>query len=572
MHRASVRVFACLAAGTIAPAQQHAIAGIVRTRAGDPTAAAVVVLRSRLHPELPGLVGHTLGDAGLDETTVPVGADGRFRVQPPHPGPFELAARSTAGPDCSAPAFPVMAGAFVELQLAEPVSVAGTVRDADGRPLAATAVTLRPQSTTWTRLAGYRLPEARGTCTTDAQGRFRLPLPDSYLRGPRWEAFVVPDFPTSGLWPRQDNVLLRPTAACARLDLSLVAPRCERGVVLDPDGEPLAGATVFARTAPHRAVASDAAGNFAVPARSRLDVVVLAAGCAVATLPARPGDQAPAVDSVRLRRGALVRARLVDGGHRPLTRAAVLWSMPLAGGPPLEFSTTTDDEGNVAFDRAGADLTVLGFVARGGVFEPFVRAAPAADLDLGEVRLPASRQLRGQVLTSDGTPLPDARVAVLPQNPLRDEPATVTYTDHGGRYAFASLPPGPLDVFAEASMLGLGATTVNGDAAAADLRLSAGGVVAGDVVDGEGNPVASAWLTLVRTGGVRDGFAPGPSPTMTCVAGHSDAQGRFTFRGLPPGTWQVLCNRVHDGVLYGGSCDARTDGDPIRVRLKPFPD
>lgn len=93
---------ALLLAAAVTPGQERSIAGCVRDRAGNPIAAATVLLRWRVHPELPGLVGHSLGRqprnlaessaTGLDELEVPVDAKGRFQLQPPHRGPFELTA------------------------------------------------------------------------------------------------------------------------------------------------------------------------------------------------------------------------------------------------------------------------------------------------------------------------------------------------------------------------------------------------------------------------------------------------------------------------------------------------
>lgn len=574
VHHLAAAVFCCLATGAL-PGQQRAIAGMVHGADGIEAASAVVLLRWRVHPELPGLVGHSLGDAGIESLRTVADAKGRLQLRPPHPGPFELTACAADGKACSAPAFPVMAGDFVDLQLAAPVSVGGVGRDAAGRPLVRTTVTLRPHYTSWTRLAGYRVPEARGRCTTDDTGRFALPLSCGYLRAPRWEPFVVPDFGVAGQWPKQD-VLLRATRACSELELTLVAAAGERGIVLAADGKPLAGAQVLDSTAPQRSAITAADGSFAVPARFCRDVVVLAAGCAVATLPpgAAPGAAHPAggaAATVRLQRGAVLRARLLDDRDRPLAGAAVLWSIPLAGGLPLEFAATTDAAGNCSFDRGGNGFAVLGFVAVAGVYRPFARLLPTADVDLGAVRIGAPRQLRGQVLASDGTPVPHARLAALPREPLPDEAALITYSDHGGSFAFTGLPAGRLDVFADAAMLGLARVEVEADATTATVELSPQGVVEGVVHDAEGAPVAGAWVTLTRNGGVDEGAIPGPSPRLTSVAGHSDADGRFRFVGLPAGAWTVLGNRLRDGVLSGGSCAAETDGAAVTLTLRQQP-
>ncbi|MCA8950828.1 MAG: hypothetical protein KDE27_15095, partial [Planctomycetes bacterium] len=190
-------VAAALLALTAATAQQPVLAGRVATPAGEPAAGAAVTLRWRIAPELPGLAGISLGDAGLAELVVQSDERGSFRIGLPHHGPFEIAAG--LGDQRSAPQFPVMAGAFVELSLAEPVTVGGQVFDAAEQPVAGVDVRLVPEVTTWGRLAAYRVPEPRGGAVTDADGRFAIPFQDTYLRRRQVEPFVVFDFAVDGV-------------------------------------------------------------------------------------------------------------------------------------------------------------------------------------------------------------------------------------------------------------------------------------------------------------------------------------------------------------------------------------
>ncbi|MEO6595865.1 MAG: carboxypeptidase-like regulatory domain-containing protein [Planctomycetota bacterium] len=211
---------------------------------------------------------------------------------------------------------------------------------------------------------------------------------------------------------------------------------------------------------------------------------------------------------------------------------------------------------------------MLGFVAIDGVYQPFARAEPDADLDLGRVRIGEPRRLTGRLQDHDGTPLANARIAALPQSRLRDEACWITYADHGGRFTFAALPAGQLDVFAEASVHGLVSAVVKPDATSTVLQITFTGTVEGVVQDFEGNPMAGAWVTLTRSGGIDDSFAPGPSPQMTTVAGHCDAEGHFLFRGLPAGEWQLLGNSVRNGVFHGGGSQFSTGATDLRVILR----
>src|SRR5262245_9261919 len=83
----------------VAPAQDAApaavLAGRVRDRSGQAAAGAELLVRWRMAPELPGLCGISLGDDGLGELRARCDDRGRFQVEVPHRGPFELTA-STA--------------------------------------------------------------------------------------------------------------------------------------------------------------------------------------------------------------------------------------------------------------------------------------------------------------------------------------------------------------------------------------------------------------------------------------------------------------------------------------------
>ena len=140
----SVVTLTTLGYGDVVPASAVAqgvttprpIAGQVSGVDGAPAAGAAVHLRWRAHPELPGVLGYSLlpkvggGEPGMGELTVKTDAKGRFRVKPPHRGPFVLVAHGAAGDTCSARVFPAMAGSFHRLEL-EPGSY--HLRTGDGR-------------------------------------------------------------------------------------------------------------------------------------------------------------------------------------------------------------------------------------------------------------------------------------------------------------------------------------------------------------------------------------------------------------------------------------------------------
>lgn len=499
----------CLLPIAAALAQEAVLAGRVLTRTGERAGGATLRLRWRVGPELPGLCGRVLGDAGLAELAAHADERGAFAVPLPHRGPFEVTAERAG--DRSPLAFPVMAGAFLELRLAEPTVVAGIVRGPDGEPLAGAAVALTPDLSAWSKLAAYRQPEWRGRTTTDAEGRFTLPFHDSYLQGRRWEPFVLPDVRGEGLaLTRQE--LLRPTQHCRELELQL---------------------TSLERAHPR------------VPGK-----------LSMLPLPPPFTGQPPTV-----------RVQLRSGGQ-PLADATILWARQVKSGPPQEVLTRSDARGVATQQALTPDGTLLGFVERRGTWLPFARLRlGAADVDLGVVDV-VERSLTGQVLDADGQPIAGARLVAMPSDPLDAEPWYVGYSDHGGRFRFAALPAVALRVWAECADHGFASAGLDASQTAVDLRTPAGGVVLGSIVDPAGSPVAGAWVVLIRQG---QGAAtmPGLSAATTILCTHSDAEGRVHVRGLPDGEWQVLCNVIRDGRLFGGGADVATAGDfVVRLRLQ----
>lgn len=500
---------ACSWSTCLATAQQSVLAGRVLQSTGTPAARAEVQLRWRSAPELPGLCGCTLDDAGQGALRAQADERGQFRIELPHRGPFELVA--AAGGHRSTPQFPVLAGAYLELHLAPPVVVAGTLVDADGKPLPKVTVSYVPEQTAWSKLAAYRYLETRGRTTTDAAGHFELPFHDAYARHRRFESFSVLDFDVPGLFVRK-NELLRPTQHCRELQIQLV-PAAQ-----------------------------------AHPRAPRLH-----------PLPSVPTTSPPTV-----------RARLRHSGT-PLADAPVLWSELVTDGPPREWQTQTDADGTAVLAQAHADHVVLGFVRSGGRWLPFLRQRLAAgDVDLGTIDVVA-HAVQGQVVDASGQPVAGARIAVLPKVTLDHEPPNVTYSDHGGRFAFDALPAGPLRIWADCGVHGFAQAALPADSTEVSLRTPAEAAITGEVVDSVGNPFASAWLVLVRQGKDAE-LMPGLSEGSTLLCVHSDAEGRVRVTGLPEGHWQVIGNAVRDGLLFGGGSGPIPSGSDFRLVLKRIPE
>lgn len=486
---------ACLLLATAAAAQAPVLAGRVLTDDGAPAAHATLQLRWRMAPELPGLCGISLGDRGLGELAGSADADGRFKLELPHRGPFELCA--TTADACSLAAFPVMAGGYRELRLGAPFAIGGRVVDADEQPVAHTAVQLVPELTAWSKLAAYRLPEARGRTATNADGRFALPFPTDYLQRDVWQPFVLVDVDRDGVACSRCE-LLRPTGHCRDLQLQLVAK--DKAHPRAPRARPLP------------------------------------------TLP--PG-------SVSLR------ARLTADG-RPLAQAPVLLSQLGRDGAPHELALRTDADGVVAASDL-PPLVTLGFVQADGLWLPFCRlAVQGQDIDLQDVAV-QRRQVNGQVVDANGQPLAGARVAALAKAALPGELPHVTYSDHGGRFRFASLPTGGLRLWADCGVHGFAAASLADGGGEATLRPPLEGTVDVATLDGEGRPLPRAWLVLVLAGNDPERM-PGLRPGQLHHCVHTGDDGTVHLTGLPAGHWQVIGNAIADGRLFGGGGEVDTGG------------
>jgi hypothetical protein len=570
-ERLAALLGALLAAATLsAQHREFVLAGRVLDGDGKP-AEADLELRWRTHPELPDLAGLSLGERGLESLRARSDPRGEFRLALPGRGPFLLCARR--GELASEPAFPVLAGDFRELRL-QPVPVAaGVARDPHGAPLAGVHVVLTPDPSTWTRLAMYRLPEQRAECTTDRDGRFSLPLEGDYLHRREWSAFLVP-WVQAEAWamPRQP-CLLRPTRACAELQVELHERHTDTYTANVDDGVRI-GALQFVHDGgflPPRAPAEG--GRLALPADDLGRWLLRADGCE--PLVAEPGKRALlGVDKeLRVRAGARVHVVLRRGGQ-PLRSARVLWSIADASLRPVEWSAMTADDGSVGFDAAPAAnpaLLLQGFVEIDGVFAPFCAQGAGAAAELG-AREVALRALAGRVFGPTGEPCPYARVA-LEANGNGVRPSfRVTYADHGGRFEFAGVPAEPLLLLADADA-GLGAADVRADATGVDVRVGAGDSIEGTVRDAEGNPVAGAWITAAGARAPGDRTAPGPSPGAIGPVTFTDANGAFAFRGLPPGgSYSLLANYLRDGGHCGGGNSARSGQRDVVVQTRPVKD
>lgn len=169
----------------------------------------------------------------------------------------------------------------------------------------------------------------------------------------------------------------------------------------------------------------------------------------------------------------------------------------------------------------------------------------AAPRDNANVAPTGTAVIAGRVLASDTSrPIRRARVVVAGGGRPHS-----TSTDEQGRYRITGLPPGTYRVTASKTGFVDGSfgqrrafrdgTPItladNQQVADADVRLARGGVITGHVFDEDGEPLARAIVTVLRSQYVRGEkqLAPAGTPDQT------DDRGQFRIYGLPPGDYYV---------------------------------
>jgi hypothetical protein len=206
--------------------------------------------------------------------------------------------------------------------------------------------------------------------------------------------------------------------------------------------------------------------------------------------------------------------------------------------------------------------------------------ANGESLDLGPVALMAGAQVKGRVLDPDGKAVAGARVALRAA-----DRGNRGFTFGGGRnadsgadgsFAFTGVEPGNYVLEAEArgfaparGETGARVTAKAGPAAAdAVLRLQAGRVLNGMVVDPDRRPIAGAEVFLrspMRGGGISIAL-PGSVNTRAPDA-VTDSAGRFSLRGVEAGNGSRVSARASGYGLGWASGDA--NAAELLIQLAP---
>ncbi|HEU4410113.1 MAG TPA: carboxypeptidase regulatory-like domain-containing protein [Polyangiaceae bacterium] len=222
--------------------------------------------------------------------------------------------------------------------------------------------------------------------------------------------------------------------------------------------------------------------------------------------------------------------------------------------------------------RLALALAPLGLVPAGALayFALPDGAGPKAPPPPSAVEAPAAPPparglgVSGQVVDAEGQKVSGARVWLVAAEPPFARLAE-RYTDAGGGFAFADLPPGSFRVAAEHLHHGSALSppvfvSESGEAGPLVLSLDAVRVVSGRVLNVEGEPVAGAKVSA------EGATAAAPSTT-------SGADGSFWFERLPraAGSLRVAARGYVTEVVLLQTA-AAVERQALTVRLHPAPD
>jgi protocatechuate 3,4-dioxygenase beta subunit len=461
------------------------------------------------------------------------GADGSFVLEGLPEGTFMLWAQSERGAKRHSG---VAAGTQdVQLVLEAGLTLEGTVRDVEGRPLPDVRLTILHEKHT-------RFFDTK----TGAQGRFRVgPLPrDSYALVAEKEGWL-PTFQPHGLREllKGEVVLFRPTPL--------------RGQVLS-DGAPTPGAQVrLASRSPSfeaRAVETDEEGRFTFEALGPGDYQLTASSqgqyaFSEVELGVNPGPPEEVV--LNLGDARYIEGTVGDSFQRPLEGAEVTVRPEDEYG--RSWKAVTDARGHYQVGPMPPGAYAFDISARGYV--DVQNHIQLIDRDTGRVdfTLQSAARVAGVLVDEEGKPIPDIRLYLMHPTELPGEfdmPPDWGWSDQEGRFSMDAPAAGGWVLTTEDERFLPQAVRVQAPVEGLRVVLSGGATVAGTVTDARGTPVERARIILWYED------KEGPTSSKVHV---TDERGRFTLRGIKPGSYRV------EATLRGPGAD-RTAVQALEVR------
>ncbi len=475
----------------------------------------------------------------------------------------------------------------VDVALAPATSIAGRVVDADTREgLAAARIQVQPRrreprggDDAMQLLGAVQSRTGRGAgrsvvAVTDASGGFRVGglAEGDYTLSVECERHVAASKDAHA-----------PGAGDIEIPL---APELEiRGVVVYPDGSPVAGVQVGAAgqdTAGEgkraRGGASTTAGEDGsfvlrgLPAGSYTMSVSNAWQGRANVLPYDGPAVAAGTTDVRLvvREGLRITGRVVDDAGKPVA-GAWLWAMPTkpqAGRPASNAQAQTDADGafellGLAPDSGPLRVQVNANNGYGGrSFSPRVLDEVAPGTTGLEIALSSGLSVEGVVVDEQGQPLGNAWIQLNPERNGNEGPRNSGsgMIGDGGRFKVGGLDPGTYRVQIQTwgggrqqQLVITGDGTVTAGATGLRLTASRGAVVSGVVVDGSGQPVVGASVTA-------------SAANRRSANANTGADGTFELTGLETdGVYTVTA--THAGHIQSSAAEVRPGGASLRLVL-----
>jgi hypothetical protein len=514
------------------------IEGVVReTSGGTPVPGATVEARD----EMRGAGGLPWDpDSGVVRATTD--AKGAFRLEGLASGLYTLTAFARGLGRAERRSAP--AGRAADLLLMPGGAVSGTVTKADGKPVDGAILRL----TTTMPFARESVLVSR----TDPHGTFAI---YGVAAG---EYRLVGRHPD--LAPAVSAPLTVERDAEARADLAMSRPATVRGRLVGAGEKPTRGHAALKEIAgvgvPEILAADLTAeagddGVFALragPGTHTLEVSAPGHATRRLDVDVRSAGETVELGDVVVEVGIAIRGHVRDGANRPVENAEVSTFYD-----SQSFSERTDASG--AYVLAGLSPGVYTVSARAPGTGGAERKAEAGASGIDFVLPPAGR-ITGLVVDDAGRPIEAFRAnararARMGYGGLRDN-----FAAPDGRFVLEDVAEGEyvLDVSApdRAPAVVPGVKVTAGSTAdVGTVRLSAGGIVRGLVVDAAAAPVTGASASISGAG--RDYTRITPEVT-------SDTGGAFEFRGVPPGTAQVTV--THPGYAPGFATGL--DVDPAR--------
>ncbi|MYH26292.1 MAG: hypothetical protein F4156_13820 [Holophagales bacterium] len=266
-----------------------------------------------------------------------------------------------------------------------------------------------------------------------------------------------------------------------------------------------------------------------------------------------PFESGRAIEPVQLvlQRGRRVVGTVVDdqGDLVAAAHVALFWPLDKA-----EFrssfdapaaATTTDGTGAFAFPAAAPGTYEIRIThpeyAERSPSDIDVQAGDS-DLDLGGFTLPAGRRIHGIVTGSDGQPVAGAAIRARGRYQTSRSAEREATADADGRFRLVGLSSDFVDLAVRAtgySFLVRPGVRTNSEAPVR-IELVPGASLHGRVIDNGGNAVVGGLVRLVVERDYRvDGDPRLWEPGEMFPRASTDAEGRFRFDNLVPGTWSA---------------------------------